>query len=128
MSSDFRPRLDHRIYHLEDGASIARENLGTGATAVSVMAVAILLAFAAWTPTIRLATPAVELPPLVVVQPSASSFTWNLRSPTFSRGLSLLPPTDFEDGFWGDPHLALFEYSSLSDRRRNQILAGISIE
>jgi hypothetical protein len=128
VPSDFRPRLDHRIYHIEDGQSIAREALGTGATTVSVLAIAILLAFAAWTPTVRVTTPAVELPTLVVQGPTASTFTRRDRSSTFTRGLSLYPSREFPDGFWGDPHQLLFEFSTLSERRRAATFAGIAVE
>ena len=128
VPSDFRPRLDHRIFHLEDGAAIARETLGTGATTVSVLAVAVLLAFAAWTPTVRMTGSTVELPTLVVASPPSTTFTRGRRGPTFSRSLSLFPSTDFQDGFWGDAHQLLFEYSSLSARRRDPAFAGISIQ
>jgi len=117
---DFRPRLDHRIYHLEDGASIARESLGTGATSVSVLAIAILVALSAWSPVMRVSAPAPELPPVVVVDPPPPTFTPGLTSPTFSRNLSLFSDTEFQDAVWGSSHEVLFEYSPISDRRRNQ--------
>ncbi len=128
LSSDFRPRLDHRIYHVEDGPSIAREALGTGATTASVLAMAVLLALVAWSPGVKRPEPPVHLPAVVVQSPPAPTFTPRAPGPTFSRGLSLLPSTDFQDGFWGDAHQLLFEFSTLSEKRRSSAFAGVAIE
>lgn len=118
---DFRPRLDHRIYHLEDGASIAKETLGTGATTVSVLAVAVLVALSAWSPVVKATAPAAELPPVVVAEPPPMPvFTPAPTAPTFSRGLSLFPDAGFPNAVWGNSHEVLFEYSTISDRRRSQ--------
>lgn len=130
LPEDFHPRLNHRIYHIEDGASISRETLGSGATTVSVMAIAALLAFVAWTPRVGVEVQevAVELPTLVVARPPANSFTPRPRRPTFSRGPSLFTTADFQNGPWGDTHQLLFEYSSLSERRRGQVLFRASVQ
>jgi len=127
VPEDFHPRLDHRIYHIEDGASISRETLGSGATTISVIAVAAFLAFVAWAPNgIREAV--VELPTIVVARPPAEAFTPRPRRPTFSQGPSLFTTADFQDGLWGDTHQLLFEYSSLSGRRRGQALSRVGLQ
>ncbi len=118
VSPDFRARLDHRIFHIEDGAEIARESLGSGATTFSILTVASLLALAAWAPFIA-SDPTLELPAVVVARPSAPSFTFVPRKPTFSRGPSVFSSTGFQEGIWGDAHSLLFEYSILSGRRRD---------
>jgi len=128
VSEDFKPRLSHRIYHIEDGASIAKETLGSGATTLSVGAVAILIALAAWTPKTGGMEPAVVLPAVVVQAPPARSFTPSPRRSTFSKGPSLFTTTDFQDGPWGDTHQVLFEYSSLSERRRSPALSRVGIQ
>jgi hypothetical protein len=93
------------------------------------MAVALLLAFVAWTPSVRTATPSVDLPALVVAAPSPpASFTRRSQGPTFSRSLSLYPASEFQDGFWGDPHRLLFEFTTLSERRRDPSFIGIAVE
>jgi hypothetical protein len=120
--------LEHRIYHIEDGASIARESVGTGATTVSVLAVALLVALAAWSPAVRLSVPAPELPPVVVAEPPVQeTFTPPTAAPTFSGSLSLFPEPEFHDAVWGSSHEVLFEYSLISTRRRSQaaMRAGI---
>ncbi len=96
LPGDFRPRLDHRIFHVEDGASIALEDgdsnatgsMGTGATTVSVLAVAVLVALSAWAPAVHFAEPAVDLPAVVVFQRPAAPFTPARTGPTFPRNLS----------------------------------------
>jgi len=120
--------LDHRIFHLEDGASIARQSLGSGATMVSVFAVAFLVALAAWAPRLDTPIPAQELPALVVVDPPAAVFTPVRSAPTFSRSLSLFSTTEFQEGIWGDSHDLLREYSPILDRRREQAMARFGIE
>lgn len=128
VPEDFRARLTHRIYHVEDGASIARETLGSGATTLSVVAVALLLALAAWTPKAGGVRPSVELPAVVVATPPAPSFAPAPRRSTFPRGPSVFTRAGFQDGPWGDPHRVLFEYSSLSERRRSTVLSSVGIQ
>ena len=125
---DFKARLTHRIYHIEDGPRIARESLDSGATTLSVVAVALLLGLAAWIPRADLGGKAVELPPVVVRSPATETFTPRHRRPTFPRGPSVFTTADFQDGPWGDTHRLLFEYSSLSERRRSAVLSAIGIQ
>ncbi len=116
---DFRARLDHRIFHIEDGPSIARESLGTGATTVSILAVAALLALSAWAPVVGATRPMSELPALIVEGPLAPPTSApDSARPTFVRSRSLFVTAEFREGMWGDAHQLLREYSSLSERRR----------
>ena len=128
LPEDFPHRLKHRIYHIEDAAGIARETLGSGATTLSVVGVAILLAFAAWTPRTGLVGTSVELPAVVVDAPPTRSFTPGPRRSTFSRSRSFFTTAEFQDGPWGDTHQVLFEYSSLSGRHRNPAISRMGIQ
>ena len=128
VPEDFKPRLSHRIYHMEDSAGLARETLGSGATTLSVMAVALVLALAAWAPRAGTVVPSVELPALVVGAPRARIFTSAPQWSTFSRDPSFFTTADFQDGPWGDTHQLLFEYSSLSERRRGLALTRVGIQ
>jgi hypothetical protein len=125
---DFRPRLNHRIYHLEDGASIARQSLRSGATMVSVLTMAVLVAVSAWAPAIGLPERVVELPAVVVAAPSPPSFTQEPVRPTFPRNLSIFTTAEFQDGIWGNTHDLLREYSPILDRRRDQGMVRVGIE
>jgi hypothetical protein len=125
---DFRPRLDHRIFHLEDGASIARESMGTGATTVSVLAVAVLVALSAWAPAVNVVDRAVEFPTVVVAEPPAASFIPARTNPTFLRNGSIFVTTEFRDGIWGDSHNLLREYSPILERRRTLAANRVWVE
>ena len=128
VPDDFKPRLRHRIYHLEDGATIVRESQGSGATTFSVMALAVFFAFIAWAPRAGAEGPSVELPPVVVGGPPHRAFTPSPRKSTFPKSPSLFTTADFQDGPWGDTRQLLFEYSSLSERRRGSSLSRVGIQ
>lgn len=119
VPSDFRARLDHRIFHIEDGPSIAKESLGTGATTVSILALATLLALSAWAPVVATTHPMSELPALIVVRPAEPAPSPGTAKTTFHRSRSLFVTTEFREGIWGDSHELFRVYSSLSDRRRS---------
>lgn len=129
VPEDFRPRLKHRIYHLEDGAAIAMGTLGSGATTFAVFAMAALLAIVAWTPTVRGSAPAREQPSLLSESTSTDpTFTEAAPASTFFGRFSPVPSIRFEDGFWGDTHQLLFEYSSISERRRLGQAVPVAVE
>jgi anti-sigma factor RsiW len=125
---DFRPRLNHRIFHLEDGVSLARPSLGSGATMASVLAVAGLVALSAWAPAVGDFEPVMDLPAVVVADPPDAAFTPTQPNPTFPRSRSFFTTTEFQDGIWGNSHDLLREYSPVLDRRRNQALVRVGIE
>jgi len=128
VPADFRPRLHHRIYHIEDGAPIARHSLRSGATMVSVFAMAVLVAVSAWAPVIRSPEASIELPAIVVADPAPPSFTPVPSTPTFPRNLSIFTTSEFQDGIWGNSHDLLREYSPILDRRRSQPHVRVGIE
>lgn len=118
VSDDFHPRLQHRIYHLEDGEVLKRGMLGSasGTTAVTALGMAILLVFAAWSPTLLTLEPVVTLSPIVVSGPDMRSFGLRLRP------LDLEPedasPLDEGRNLWQHPNALLFRHSPLSGRSR----------
>jgi len=128
VPDDFKPRLDHRILHEEDGGAISRTGLSTGASLTAIMSVAVLVAAAAWAPSLASRTPSVDLPPVVVAGPSSPAFTSRNPPPTFRKTLSIFSTTEFQEGIWGNPHVLLREYSPILDRRRNQPLVRTGIE
>ena len=64
VSEDFLGRLQHRIYHIDDATAIGRE-AGSATTVSTAVAIAALIALAAWSPALVRA-PHVQLPPIVV--------------------------------------------------------------
>lgn len=68
-SSDFLPRLQHRLYHLEEERSLwSRPTLSGTSTGFVVMLV-LLIGAAAWAPLLRGKPPVVELAPVVAHAP-----------------------------------------------------------
>ena len=67
-SDDFMPRLQHRIYHIDDAAAL-RERRASGASAVILGGIAFAIGATAWAPLVRSSPPVVELPPIVAHAP-----------------------------------------------------------
>ena len=68
VSEDFFPRLQHRIFHLEDGPALGHAEAGSGSTVSAAVAVAALIALAAWSPAL-MRPRTVALDPIVVTRP-----------------------------------------------------------
>ena len=69
VSEDFFPRLQHRIYHIEDEQALVHSAAaGSGTTVATALAIAVVLAVAAWAPAL-IHAPRVALPPVVVSHP-----------------------------------------------------------
>ena len=113
VHEDFAPRLQHRIYHV-DQDEVLRRHTNSGATGLAVLGMAILLTAVAWAPLMRPSAPMVVLEPIVVNTPppararpsvaSFSAFAGSRRTPVAQAGL------------WGDARTVLFEYSRLARR------------
>jgi anti-sigma factor RsiW len=112
VREDFVPRLQHRLYHVDEDAALHRHT-SSGTTALTVLGVALLLTAVAWSPTFRQGAPVVELAPIVVSRPPAS----RMRPVTFSALSTRRPVSNVgTSGLWDDAHALLFEYSRLARR------------
>ena len=102
VSEDFLVRLQHRIYHVEDATALSRE-AGSATTVSAAVAIAAVIALAAWSPAL-IQAPRVELPPIVVSQPEPRAV--GVRPPQFwvSNGSSSFVSA-VERGLWDDPDL-----------------------
>lgn len=108
---DFAPRLQHRIYHVDQEASL-RSHTSSGTTALAVVGMAVLLAAAAWSPALRSVVPTVELEPIVVSRPPARAL---LRSfSAFPMHFGRQPVTNAR--LWDDASVLLFQHSRLYQR------------
>jgi hypothetical protein len=120
VPTDFRGRLQHRIYHIEDGVVLARP-VSSGTTGVTTLAMAVLVSLAAWTPTVTDSAPMVEVAPIVVQTPFAPvpAFAFPGSSPLL-RPSTLLnagsPPSGHR--LWANTHSLMYEYSPLSEKYR----------
>ena len=116
LAESFRPRLEHRLFHLDDGGSVARSGKGSATPAVTVLGMAILLTAVAWSPIIGSGVPEVDLPAIVVSGPPMPELPFEpdaLGVTPVSSGL-------FSGGLWSDAENLLYEYSPMSERYRGQ--------
>lgn len=118
VSDDFRPRLRHRIYHVEDGEALSSASSSSGVSAVVAVSMAVLLALAAWSPLLR-QHEEVRLPAIVVTEPPDPVPGLTLP-PSFRASSSPLErPVGWTSGSpWEHPTALLLEYSPLLDGHR----------
>lgn len=69
-SWEFLPRLQHRIFHLEDGLSPWRRSERSAMSPAFVLLLVLLIGAAAWVPTLRRQAALVELAPVAAVAPA----------------------------------------------------------
>ena len=125
VPESFRPRLQHRLYHLDD----ALVGTGASASAVSVttaLGMAVLLTVIAWAPRAVQGTPEVHLPAIVVSGPPRVD-PLLLTDP---RGFQLPSSTlNLTGGLWSDPNSLLYEYSPMRERyRTNRVLRRTGLD
>ena len=118
LRHDFFPRLQHRVFHLDQEEAIRRSTSGSAMTAGTAVAVAAILVVVAWYPAFLDDTVEVDLPAIVVEEPA---------SPEGSR-LSASPPSEpvltrsstfNEPSLWAQSNVLLYEHSSLGRRHRD---------
>jgi anti-sigma factor RsiW len=121
--NDFVPRLQHRLLHEEQDAFL-RRHANSGATALAVVGMALLLTFVAWAPTLRRSAPVVELEPIVVSNPPDPS---PARPPaSFTAFAPRATATALPSDLWGDARMLLFQYSRLARRYGEPSSSGSS--
>jgi anti-sigma factor RsiW len=108
---DFAPRLQHRLYHVDEEGSLRSTSSGT--TALAVIGMALLVGAAAWSPAFRASVPTVELEPIVVSNPPARASMGSF-SP-FPVRFGQEPPVT-NAGLWDDASVLLFQHSRLYQR------------
>jgi anti-sigma factor RsiW len=113
VPEDFEPRLQHRLYHVDDEVALSAHT-ASGATALTVLGMSMLLTVLAWSPALRPTAPVVELPPIVVSDPPVTLRRVN-RLPV---GAAIFRPTMGQtgSGLWDDAQSLLYEYSPLHER------------
>lgn len=120
LRDDFGPRLKHRLFHVDDERALTA-HAASGASAMTVLSIALLLTAVAWSPTLFMRAPAVQLPVLVVDGPPRRGAT---------RPMSVTPPDvfsttevepDLDEGLWANQ--LIYDYSPLSQRyeRRSSV-------
>ncbi|MEJ2203550.1 MAG: zf-HC2 domain-containing protein [Gemmatimonadota bacterium] len=117
LPEDFRPRLQHRLFHVDDPA-VPGGATSSVSTVLAVLGMAVLLAGVAWSPALRPRAPVIDLPPIEVSSPPAPLRWSPVR--TFPFGAAA-PVGRFRDvqswgDLWDDANWLLFEHSPLSRR------------
>jgi hypothetical protein len=113
VNEDFVPRLQHRIFDV-DQVALLRRHSNSGATALAVLGMAVVLSAVAWAPVLRSSEPVIELPPIVVNTPPPAARARTLAS--FSAFSTRPAATTLESGLWDDARTVLFQYSRLAQR------------
>ena len=122
LKDDFKPRLEHRLYHVDDERAIA-VHAGSRTQVMTVLGIALLLTGVAWSPTLFVRPPAVELPAIVVDKPPLRGTVYPLRAmPIGVRDRDRSESgSDLDESLWVDQ--LIYDYSPLSDRyeRRQRV-------
>lgn len=119
LGDDFKDRLRHSLYTIDEELRLRRNRpdgaMGGGAMAVVAAAVLVVAAF--WTPSLRDAPPSVDLPAIVVDRPETRT-----ARPLPPRSLYEAPRSrtilSRDEDFWASTNTLLFEYSTLYNRHR----------
>lgn len=123
VDEDFRPRLRHRLYHIDDRDALEPGGAsGSATTAVTALGMAMLLVLAAWSPLLTVDRPTVELSPIVVSTPESRPL--GLRS----QGPRLFPEDEAAALHRSRPgweRTLLFQYSPLATRSGRVQQAGL---
>lgn len=121
VAEDFGPRLQHRLYHV-DQDSVLRTHTSSGTTALSVLGMAVLLTAVAWSPALRATAPTVELEPIVVSGPPTPA-PMRLRPASLHTTRFATSPGSGARGLWDNASVLLFQHSRLYQRygRRSSV-------
>ncbi len=115
LAESFRPRLQHRLFHIDDGDVGFRATSDSAVPVAAAVGMAILLAFIAWSPSLGRSTPEVMLPAIIVSAPPAGEPLFT----TDAFGMPVTAPRALGSGLWSNPNTLLYEYSPMSERSRN---------
>ncbi len=114
LGENFRPRLEHRLFHLADEEAHGRGGSASGTTVATAVGMAVLLAAVAWAPSIKKSVPEVELQPIVVSAPPARAGTSVVSAPIFFQTNPFAPRWDVSEEMWSSSLTLLWEYSPLT--------------
>jgi len=128
LNDDFRDRLQHRIYALQDRRALARyspvRGMAAGLAAIAVLASAGLLM--PW----FTEEPEVALAPIVVDRPGPRTVRLQLPMPSvLPRGSVARSALELRgDDLWGRPTDLFFEYAPIHAARRSASVARMVLE
>jgi anti-sigma factor RsiW len=113
LREDFAPRLQHRLYHVQE-ERVLPDHVASRAPALTVLGIAVVLTAVAWSPLLRSGDPVIELEPIVVDHAPPAP----LRIlPASMPGSASVP--DLQGRLWDNTRL--YEYSPLSRRYEDRM-------
>lgn len=120
LRDDFEPRLRHRLYHVDDERALA-PHPSSRTPAMTVLSIALLLTAVAWSPTLFMRAPTVELPVIVVDDPPARGSARPVSVTPSGVFSSTESRSDLSGGLWANQ--LIYDYSPLSQRyeRRSSV-------
>lgn len=95
-SEDFLPRLQHRLYHVEDERRLRRPH-GSGVQVAVTLAIAATIAAVAWVPATRSSPEMLQLPPIAARAPTPPPPP---TTPSVFRSGSIFVPAASEAPSW----------------------------
>ena len=119
LGASFRPRLEHRLFHLADQEAFDRGGSASGTPVATAVGMAMLLAAVAWAPSLQRPVPEVELPPIVVSTPPARKGLISVPAPMFFQTNPFAPRRDIGEAIWSSSYTLLYEYSPLTQKYRD---------
>lgn len=107
LRGDFRPRLQHRLYHLDDETRLPVGSTSSATPAAAVALVAVVVAVVAWYPALQPEDPSVDMPVIVVHEPPAEEATssTDTEAPSATSSSRALPPNFERPGFYDEQPL-----------------------
>ena len=115
LAESFRPRLQHKLFHVDDGDAATQVRSGSAVPVAAALGMGLLLAVIAWYPSFLRATPEVSLPAIVVSRPPEPPPLFETDAFGMPAGSSL----NLGSGLWSNPNTLLYEYSPMSERYKN---------
>lgn len=128
VGDDFHPRLQHRLFHVDDERALARSSSGLHPS-LMVAGVAALFAAIVGVPAVFGPDPEVELSPIVVSTPS--SRLPGLRIPLPTLLPASLSPAALEldgDDLWRQPTALFYDYAPVRARYRDAAPSRLGLE
>lgn len=115
LPESFHPRLQHRLFHIEDDNEFPSKGDNPVVSVVKAFVFAVIIMIIAWLPRILNDTPEVIIPAIIVSNPPKPETSLSNDDWVFP----VRAPVNLNNGLWSDPNSLLYEYSPMGERYRN---------
>jgi len=115
LPESFHPRLQHRLFHIEDDNAVLSKGNNSALLVVKAFVFAVIIMIIAWLPRVLNDTPEVIIPAIIVSNPPKPETLLSNDDWVFPARA----PVSLHNGLWSDPNSLLYEYSPMGERYRN---------